>query len=128
MYGQKIRAIRELRNFSQEYMADKLSIKQNSYSKIENSQIKLSTEMLQKISEVLEVSPMDIMNFQPEISNFTYPQQGYRYIQSFVSDQKDTFEKVIISKDKEIERLHQLIEILLKDKERIMNLLEKIQI
>ena len=48
MYGEKIRMIREIRNLSQEYMADQLGIKQNSYSKIENNQTKLTTEMFAK--------------------------------------------------------------------------------
>ena len=65
MYGEKIRMIRELRDFSQEYDADQLGIKQNSYSKIENNQSKLTVDMLQKLAKVLDVSLMDIMNHQP---------------------------------------------------------------
>ena len=44
MYGDKIRMIRELRDFSQEYVAEKLGIRQNSYSKIENNQTKLNIQ------------------------------------------------------------------------------------
>ena len=54
MHGQKIRIIRELRGFSQEYLANKLGIAQNSYSKIETNRTKLNTEMLTKIADSLK--------------------------------------------------------------------------
>lgn len=117
MYGEKIKMIRELRNFSQEYVADQLGIKQNSYSKIETNQTKLTAEMLQKLANVLQVSPMDIMNQQPAIINFQ-PNQGTQqsigYIETFVSSQKELFEKIIAVKDEEINRLTQANTALLK--------------
>ena len=110
--------IREIRNLSQEHMADRLGIKQNTYSKIENNQTKLTTEMLQKIADVLQVSPMDIMNQQPAIINLQ-PNQGTQhaigYIETFISSQKDIFEKLISSKDAEIENLKSIINKLLNE-------------
>lgn len=109
--------IRELRNLSQEHVASKLGIRQNTYSKIENNQTKLTAEMLQKISEVLEVSPMDIMSHQPAIINFQAnqgTQQSIGYIETFVSSQKELFDVLITSKDAEIARLQKIIEGLLK--------------
>ncbi len=119
MYGEKIRMIRELRDFSQEYVADQLGIKQNSYSKIENNQSKLTVDMLQKLAKVLDVSPMDIMNHQPAIVNFQSnqgTQNAIGYIETFVSSQKELFEKLITSKDMEIDRLSTIVNELLKDK------------
>ena len=113
MYGEKIRMIRELRNYSQEYVAEKLGIKQNSYSKIENNQTKLTAEMLQKIATLFGVSPMDIINQQPAIVNMQ-PNQGTQqaigYIETFFSSQKELFEKLISSKDEEITRLTKQVE------------------
>jgi len=91
-----------------------LGIKQNSYSNIENNQTKLTTEMLQKIANVLEVSPLDIMNFQPAVINFSNTQHGYGYIQTFVSDQKEITDKLIASKDSEIARLTKQVEDLME--------------
>ncbi len=120
MYGEKIRMIRELRNLSQETMADSLGIKQNSYSKIETNQTKLTAEMLQKIATVLQVSPLDIMNQQPAIINLQ-PNQGTQhaigYIETFVSTQKEMVEKLVAAKDDEIKTLKEVIDKLLsKDK------------
>jgi len=113
MYGDKIRMIREMRGLSQETVADKLGIKQNAYSKIETNQTRLTAEMLEKLAKVLEVSPLDIINQQPAIVNFQ-PNQGTQqsigYIETFVSHQKEIYETLLASKDKEIERLTTLLD------------------
>lgn len=41
MIGNKIKNIRELKNFTQEYMAEKLDISQAAYSKLEKGDIKV---------------------------------------------------------------------------------------
>ena len=63
--GQKIRNIRELKNFTQGYMADKLQMSQSGYSKIEKES-NISDEKLQQIAEALEVKPEDIMAFDSQ--------------------------------------------------------------
>ncbi len=112
MYGEKIKMIRELRNFSQDYVAESLGIKQNSYSKIETNQTKLTAETLQKLSEIFQVSPMDIMNHQPAIINFQ-PNQGTQqsigYIETFVSSQKELIDKLIETKNKETDSLKEIV-------------------
>ena len=42
MIGYKIKNIRELKNFTQEYMAEKLDISQAAYSKMEKGDTKIS--------------------------------------------------------------------------------------
>lgn len=78
---------------------------------------KLSTEMLAKIADVLEVSPMDIMTQQPAIINFQPnqgTQQAFGHVDTFVSTQKELFEKLLEAKDAEIKRMQEVIESLLK--------------
>jgi transcriptional regulator with XRE-family HTH domain len=117
MYGEKIRMIRELRNYSQEYVAEQLGIKQNSYSKIERNETKLTAEMLQKISTLFGVSPIDIISSQPAIVNFQPnqgTQQSFGYIETFVASQKEIYDKMIAGKDAEIDRLTKQVEELMK--------------
>jgi len=52
-----------LRNYSQEYLADRLGISQVSYSRIEKGQTKLDLERMQQIAAVLEVDPMMLLSF-----------------------------------------------------------------
>ena len=47
--GNNIKKIRELHNLTQEYMAGRLGISQAAYSKIENNELKMNQEKLQKI-------------------------------------------------------------------------------
>jgi transcriptional regulator with XRE-family HTH domain len=50
-----VRRIRENRNYSQEYMAGKLSVSQNTYSKLELGYTALTLERLISIAHVLDV-------------------------------------------------------------------------
>ncbi|MBW4891115.1 helix-turn-helix transcriptional regulator [Mucilaginibacter sp. HMF5004] len=116
MFGEKIRVIRELRGLSQENVALKLGIAQNSYSKIERNETKLTTEMMTKIAAVLDVSPMDIITNQPAIINFQ-PNQGtqhsFGFVENYISNQKELMDKLLASKDEEIARLQKTIDSLI---------------
>ena len=61
--GEKIRKIRNIRGYSQEYMGTRLKMSQNNYSRIELDQINLTLKTLSEIAAVLEVSTEEIMNF-----------------------------------------------------------------
>lgn len=56
-----IRKIREHRNYTQEYLAAKLHISQNAYSKIELGYTKITVERLLQIAEILETDPVEIL-------------------------------------------------------------------
>ncbi|MEO8886759.1 MAG: helix-turn-helix transcriptional regulator [Mucilaginibacter sp.] len=57
-----IRNKREFRNYTQEYLAFKLNISQNAYSKIELGYTKITVERLFQIAEVLEFDVTDLIN------------------------------------------------------------------
>ena len=57
-----IRKIREFRNYTQEYLAMKLSISQNAYSKIELGYTKITLERLYQIAQILEVDLIQLIN------------------------------------------------------------------
>ncbi|MEN2399234.1 helix-turn-helix transcriptional regulator [Flavobacterium sp. MC2016-06] len=58
-----IKSLRELKNFTQEYMASSLSITQAGYSKIEKGKTQLSFSKLEKIANVLDVNLETIIKF-----------------------------------------------------------------
>lgn len=58
-----IRKIREFRNYTQDYLAAKLSISQNAYSKIELGYSKITVERLFQIADILEVDVMHLLCF-----------------------------------------------------------------
>jgi transcriptional regulator with XRE-family HTH domain len=57
-----IRKQRETKNYTQEYLAAKLKISQNAYSKIELGYTKITLERLFQIADVLETSTIDLIN------------------------------------------------------------------
>ncbi len=61
----RIKNLRELRNYTQDYMADKLNISQNTYSRLETGQVKLTIERVKEIAEILEVPFWELVNEQP---------------------------------------------------------------
>lgn len=60
---QKIRERRRQKDLSQEYMAYVLGISQSQYSKLENGIKVFDIEILSKLCDVLELSPLEIIWF-----------------------------------------------------------------
>ncbi|MDP3840911.1 MAG: helix-turn-helix transcriptional regulator, partial [Methylococcales bacterium] len=58
---EKIRFIRESKNWSQEEMAEKLKMSVNGYSKIERGETKSFNPKLEQIAEILDVDLMELM-------------------------------------------------------------------
>jgi transcriptional regulator with XRE-family HTH domain len=56
-----IRHKREYRNYTQEYLAAKLQISQNAYSKIELGYTKITVERLFQVADVLELDVADLI-------------------------------------------------------------------
>ena len=61
-----IRKIREYRDYTQEYLALKLGISQNAYSKIELAYTRITVERLIQIAQILEVETVDLLNGNSE--------------------------------------------------------------
>ena len=106
MIGNKIKNIRELKNLTQEYMAERLDISQSAYSKLEKGNIKVSQEKLSQIANILEVKPEDISSFDSQ-----------KYFNSFNNVKGSNNGSIIIGTDEE------LIKGLYEDK---ISLLEKL--
>jgi len=73
--GQRIRKIREARDFTQDNLAFELGITKSAYSKIEREQSNVSVKRLEQIAKVLEV---DIADFFKE-QNVEETQNSYGF-------------------------------------------------
>lgn len=62
-----MRQIRELKNLTQEYMADRLGMSQRGYSKVERDEVKLDWERITQIAKVFEMEPMDLVSFDDNL-------------------------------------------------------------
>jgi transcriptional regulator with XRE-family HTH domain len=70
--GERIREVREKRNFTQEYMADELNITPNGYGKIERGESSVNFDKLQKIAEILKVKLNDLIDLGGTNTSFDY--------------------------------------------------------
>ena len=64
---EKIRFLRKINDFSQEFMAYELGISQPAYSKLERGATKLTLSRLQKIAFILGFSTAELMNNNMEV-------------------------------------------------------------
>ncbi|MFD0940014.1 helix-turn-helix domain-containing protein [Pedobacter boryungensis] len=61
-----IRKVREFRNYTQDYLAAKLEISQNAYSKIELGYTKITLDRLFHIALILEVEVTQLLYFDQD--------------------------------------------------------------
>ena len=61
--GQKIKKLRELKNLTQMHMAQQLGVTQSAYSKMELGESEVTYKRLEKISEVIEMKPEEVISF-----------------------------------------------------------------
>jgi transcriptional regulator with XRE-family HTH domain len=101
--GNNLRKIRELLDFSQGFLAQKLKITQQAYSKIEQMEI-IPDIKLEKIATILKIKKEKIMDFDSaQIVNTIYDNGNvinhqYNPIEKII----ELYEKIIAEKDKEI--------------------------
>ncbi len=118
--GKNLKALRELKGWSQEAMAIELEISQKTYSNIENSRNNISFEKLLKIADILKISIITIIEFNKErilSSDNLYLEYKEQHIIKHSSrldyEQADFYERIVEEKDK-----------LLLEKDKIIELLE----
>ena len=64
--GKNIRKFRELKGYSQEYMANEMELTQASYAKLESNSTKISVERLFTIAKLLETDVADILELNKQ--------------------------------------------------------------
>ena len=67
MPGSVVRQYREIKNNSQKYVAAKMGISQNAYSKIENNLTQLTVQHLKQLSEILGIAITDLLKDEFEV-------------------------------------------------------------
>ena len=59
--NEKIRTIRETRNWSQEDMAEKMNMSKNDYAKIERGETKLNLHKLEQIANIFNIDVLELI-------------------------------------------------------------------
>lgn len=110
MIGEKIRKIRIIKGYSQEYMADLLEISQSAYSDIERGKTKINLERLRKVALILELDVNYIMDFhekhfftktiQTTLAKIDYDEE--RIIVELFNKERELYKEQIINLKNEI--------------------------
>ena len=116
--GHKIKKLRELKNLTQEHMANSIGITQGAYSRMELGETEITYSKLEKISEELGMKPEDVIEFNESVVfNVMNNQTGNGLVinNSQLSEaEKNLFEQQIILLKEENTHLKKVIEGLLK--------------
>jgi transcriptional regulator with XRE-family HTH domain len=116
--GQKIKKLRELKNFTQEYMAAHLEMSAANYSRLERDEIPLTLEKLQSISQVLEINYLDILTFdEKQVFNFINHSQSQPYSQGYIHQQYN-YPPELVQKFVIIEKRIKELEKIMKEKSK----------
>ena len=108
--GTRVRKLREMKGYSQDYVASQLGMTQTNYSKIERGETKdMTVTRLEEIAKVLEVPPSVILSFdEKQVFTSTFNNQGgsyggnIMYIQESFNREREQYEARLKDKDEEI--------------------------
>ncbi|MCO5280845.1 MAG: helix-turn-helix domain-containing protein [Chitinophagales bacterium] len=91
MLANRIKYFREVKNYSQEYVANQLGIAQNSYSKLETGKSAITTERLMELAKILEVSAEQLLKEDAPEFNLSnnHIEKFYGYIEHLQEDNKE---------------------------------------
>ena len=111
----KIRMLREGIGLSQYYVAKKLNITQQAYSKIEKNPQNATLERLQQLSEVLGVNINSIVGNDDMYIQQNFHQQGgnastVMYVTGLADRERVSFTQQILNLQKQVEVLTKIIE------------------
>lgn len=108
--GKNIRVVREVRGFSQEYVAKKIGISQRTYSNIEADKSKVDAEIIKSISEVLDIDPIQLLSLNEKTmfshcTNSGTGNFGYMNTYQGLDKENDALKNHVSQLQKEVEFL-----------------------
>ncbi|MBS1650980.1 MAG: helix-turn-helix transcriptional regulator [Bacteroidetes bacterium] len=111
--GKNIKQLRELKNFSQLYMAEQLGISQRNYSNIESNGNNISVDYIDRIAKILNISVAKILELNAETIFNNHSQEvttlNNQVINNGLADkERALYEKLIHEKDLRIKTLEGL--------------------
>lgn len=112
--GENIRKIRELKGFSQDYMASQLNISQRAYSNIESGNRKMDKELLEQVASTLDIDPLRLITFDEKILFKDCHQSGWflNTINGLGDKERESYEAHITTLKEENQKLWSEIEFL----------------
>ncbi|MFN3917145.1 MAG: helix-turn-helix domain-containing protein [Flavobacteriales bacterium] len=109
--GEKIKKLRELKNFTQSYMAEQLGLSISGYGKIERDETEITLTRLQQIADILGTDFNTILSFdEKHVFNFSNNQTANGIVQNHHLGDKDAWQKLTEKLEQENVYLKQLVD------------------
>lgn len=89
--GSRIKALRNAKSYTQEYVADKLGISRQKYARIENGSNSITLDILTKIAGLLDVTVGDITRVLDETPEVAYRSGASETSSEMIFDMLDLF-------------------------------------
>lgn len=124
--NEKIRMLREFNQFSQQEMADKLSISATGYAKIERGERGLNVARLEKIAEIFGMEVSDLFSVNDKSVVYLINENSHHHNNNNYGSEELVHEidklklqlahkdELLLQKDKEIQALQKLVDVLSK--------------
>jgi transcriptional regulator with XRE-family HTH domain len=95
--GKKIKQLRELKNFSQEYMASNLKMSVPGYGRIERNEVDVSIERANQIANVLGISLTELISFDEKyiFNNYANNQNAFVINSDLQQDDQKALKELI---------------------------------
>ena len=130
MLNEKIRLLREMHNWSQEEMAERIHMSKNGYAKIERGESKLNLDRLAQIAQVFDMDLIELMNISKKSLVYLYSENNngvqcdsyYQGAEALAAENEKLQlvlahkDELLAQKDKEIALLQALLNALQPDK------------
>jgi len=109
--GKKIKQLRELKNFSQEYMATQLKMSVPGYGRIERNEVDVSMERANQIASVLGISLTELISFDEKyiFNNYANNQNAFVINSELHQDDKKALHDLIEYLKQQLEAKDNLI-------------------
>lgn len=104
-YLTQIRTVRECKDFSQDFMAEKLGLSVGGYGKLERGESKMSVDTLLEIAQILEIELSDLFLISGKAPIFANKNNHYSSIHSPIQQQHSNYYYIV--GDEAIEKLSQ---------------------
>lgn len=125
----KIRTMRQINQWTQEDMADKLNISVNGYAKLENGKTKLNLEKLQKIAQIFNIDLIELISSKEHtfiglIGDNNYNSSNYLGTNEELSQENEKLKLVILHKEELLQSKSELITKLTDENNALKEIIE----
>ena len=110
--AKNIKKYRELKGFSQEYMAHQLNVNQYTYAKMENSSTKITIDKLFSVAKLLETDVSEILNLKNQTiynQDLKDNSVGHQQVENLHQQNKEVYQELLKAKDEQINLLKEQI-------------------